>query len=690
LETQRNDLRAGHRLHQDLAAFTQRVIDAMSNLVIVLDTRGDIVRVNRSAADYLGLPLPLRGGALLDYWLARSELALLSAALPPIPWTLRSVVLETARSAGQYRGAHRLRSANGSYRYFLFEATLLHNRQSKEEGVVVSATDITAMKEAEVALRLAASVFDSSLNGIIIADADTVIQRVNPAFTEVLGYTAAEMISQRPRMLQSGQHDDAFYRKLWEDLNSHGSWQGEIIDRHKDGRLLHIWQSISAVLNSEGNVSHYEGSFFDITAIKNLELELREARDAAETAARAKGDFVANMSHEIRTPMNGIIGMLKLLTHTELDALQFNYVSNTQSAAFSLLGILNDILDYSKVAAGKLALDQQEFVLNGLMPEIAVIASANLGAKPIELIYVLDPELPASFVGDALRLKQVLTNLIGNTIKFTPAGEIVVHIDLIESSQAGVEVEFSVRDTGIGIAADKLQKIFESFSQAESSTTRKFGGTGLGLAISQSLVALMGGQLQVASEEGQGSRFFFRIRLESGSTTANDRLQPFDPDTGFGLGHRIRTLVVDDSTIAREEIRRMVDRFGWNVDTAASGGEALQKIALASQAADDYQLIFMDWQMPGLDGLATTRHLRELESPGHRPVVILLTGFDPQQILQTDPDSKQLFDAFLVKPVTASAVFDAVTTTRAGNPPPIRWQEPVLLKRLAGLSVLVV
>ena len=679
LEAKGNELRNAGRRQLDLAAFTQRVIDAVGALVIVLDNQGAIQRINLAASIYLGIKMPLSAALTLDDWLDPRALAVLRATLGERPWEIRSVVLECAREQGQYRGEHTLRGASGSARHFLLETSLIYNRQGKEEGAVVCATNIQSLKDAEVDLRLAASVFENSRNGITITNAEAVIQRANAAFTEILGYEAEECIGQPVSLLRSDLHDQAFYERMWHSLNTLGRWQGEIIDRHKNGELVHIWQSISSVRGDDGATSHYVANFVDISAQKALERELRSAKESAEAAARAKGDFLANMSHEIRTPMNGIIGLLKLLEYTPLDPTQHDYVIKTKSAATSLLGILNDILDYSKVAAGKMQLERQPFSLGALMQDVGIIATANLGEKILELVYNIAPEVPDQLLGDALRLKQVLTNLIGNAIKFTATGEIVVGVRCVTNDERGelagdeVALEFSVQDSGIGIPADKLATIFDSFSQADSSTTRKFGGTGLGLAISQSLVTLMGGQLAVESVYGQGSCFHFCAHLGRGLVSEppvppSEAEVILDPETGLPLGRQLRTLIVDDNATARTTLGQMCERFGWQVSMAAGGEEALAACAAASARGEDFQLVLMDWRMPGMDGMSATRQLRGTLAGGRRPVVILLTAFDPGQVLQADPSAKNLFDGILMKPVTESTVFDTVLHSRAGRP----------------------
>jgi len=698
IEAKRDELVSAGRRQLDLAAFTQRVIDAVGSSIIVLDPEGTVVRINLVASHYLGIKLPAPAALHFDAWMDGEELARLRASFPTPPWAIKSVPLEAARYHGQLNGEYRLRGATGSWHCFLLETTLLYNRQGKEEGAVICATDVQAMKDVEVDLRLAASVFENSRNGITITDAQAIIRRVNGAFSEILGYRAEECVGQPVSLIKSGVHDAEFYEDIWRSLAVNGRWQGEIVNRHKDGNLVYIWESIAAVYDKHGAISYYVANFVDISKQKELERELRAAKDAAEAGARAKGDFLANMSHEIRTPMNGIIGLLKLLSHTPLDTTQHDYVTKAANASASLLGILNDILDYSKVAAGKMQLEHQPFSLAALMQDIGIIASANLGERPLELVYNIGAEVPDQLLGDALRLKQVLTNLIGNAIKFTPSGDIVVDIACVQADTAEVELGIAVRDTGIGIPSDKLAAIFESFGQADASTTRKFGGTGLGLAISQSLVALMGGNLQVDSKPGVGSRFHFNVRLgRAGQSpalaTGYEAAVVVDPATGLPLGKQLRTLIVDDNDSARLALCDITERFGWPTTVAASGSEALALCAEAADRDEDFQLVLMDWKMPNMDGFSVTRQLRSREDRGRRSVIILLTAFDPGHLLRSETGSRDLFDSILIKPVTESTMLDTVMRTRAGrhrHSAPARTPVAAGPRRLEGMRVLVV
>ena len=376
------------------------------------------------------------------------------------------------------------------------------------------------------------------------------------------------------------------------------------------------------------------------------------AKEQALAAGRAKSEFLANMSHEIRSPMNAVLGMLQLLQRLPMEAVQRDYANKAATSAKALLAILNDILDFSKVEEGKLTLDPHPFRIDQLFGELAVILSSNASGKDVEVLFDISADLPQWLEGDGLRLQQILLNLAGNAIKFTERGEVVLTAAPAGAGGDSTGVTFSVRDSGIGIAPEHIDHIFDGFSQAEASTTRRFGGTGLGLAISRSLVALMGGVLTVSSVPGRGSVFDFTIALpraaQQGERVPGHHLQ------------LLRCLVVDDNAIARQVLGAMLASFGWRADSVDCGQAALD--ALGRQR---YDVVFMDWRMPGLNGWETCRRIRLLALEW-QPLLVMVTAHDYELLTQTQGQFGPVLDAMLAKPLTASTLFDTVSGLRPG------------------------
>jgi PAS domain S-box-containing protein len=455
-----------------------------------------------------------------------------------------------------------------------------------------------------------------------------------------------------------------------------------------NGEIRHLHAMGRVVRNEAGQPLRMTGVNIDITERKRTEAALTESKHQAEQASVAKSQFLANMSHEIRTPMNAILGMLKLLTSTELTERQRDYASKTERAARSMLGLLNDILDFSKVEAGKMRLDPQPFGLDRVLRDLAVILSATVGAKPVEVLFDVAHDVPRRLVGDAMRLQQVLINLCGNAIKFTHLGEVVLSIRVVTHDQEQVSLQFAVRDTGIGIAPDNQARIFSGFSQAEASTTRRFGGTGLGLAISSRLVDLMGGDLKVNSQVGLGSTFSFTLPLllvEPGSYCEDLPPAPTGP--------QVAVLVVDDNDSAREIMGNMGSTLGWKVETASSGAEALRMFKVRQGGPQPYEAVLMDWQMPDMDGWETARGIRDLCRAGPHPVMVMVTTHGREMLSERSSTEQDLINGFLVKPVTASMLFDAMAEARRALAGLVPSLPPVLdigHRPLAGLRLLLV
>lgn len=453
-----------------------------------------------------------------------------------------------------------------------------------------------------------------------------------------------------------------------------------------DGEVRIVHAGAQVERDVSGVALRVTGINRDITVQRELESRLRDARDQADAASAAKSSFLANMSHEIRTPMNAVLGMLHLVQNTEMSLRHLDYISKAESAAKSLLGLLNDILDYSKIEADKLQLDVHAFELEALMRDLAVVLAGNQGAKDVEVMFDLAPTLPSSLLGDSMRLQQVLINLAGNALKFTQHGQVVVKVEELQRTDEVVRLHIEVSDSGIGISESQLQRIFDGFTQAEASTTRRFGGTGLGLAISKRLIALMGGQLQVSSEKGVGSRFWFDIDMGISQALPLTALRP-------GVDRSMRLLVADDNEVAGDLLVRAVEALGWQADLVTGGHQAVARAQHMQDEGRAYDVILMDWRMPDLDGLSTARLIRTRSHEQSVPMIIMVTAYGREVLADAQQEGEVPFSGFLIKPITPKQLADTINQVLAGDKvlgptaASVRSAKP---KRLAGMRLLVV
>ena len=442
----------------------------------------------------------------------------------------------------------------------------------------------------------------------------------------------------------------------------------------------------AAVIISIGLAFLIASTFRRMTgSIRDNEAEAHVARQAAEATAQTKADFLANMSHEIRTPMNAIIGLAHLALRTDLDRRQRDYLRKIHSSGQHLLGIINDILDISKIEAGKLELETVDFELEDVLNNVASLIGEKAADKKLELIFKIAPDVPRTLRGDPLRIGQVLVNYCNNAVKFTEAGEVVVGAQVLDEDRADLLVRFDVRDTGPGLTQEQMNKLFQSFQQADTSTTRQHGGTGLGLSISRQLAEHMQGEVGVESTVGQGSTFWFTARLGKSSGTKPRMLQP-DPD----LRDR-RVLVVDDNVQARQIIVEMLDGMTFRVDDVSSGEEAVTAVRDTNDGDDPYEIVFLDWMMEGIDGVEAGRRIADL-AVAHQPQRVMVTAHGREAVLAQAEEAG--IHVSIDKPVSRSSLLDAAVRVLSGQDAdsspvdPSDWTAG--LESVAGANILLV
>ncbi|MDQ1830354.1 PAS domain-containing protein [Massilia scottii] len=522
-------------------------------------------------------------------------------------------------------------------------------------------------------------------------DAELRCQFANRRYLELFGRSATGMTGARM--------DDILGPETMADIAPHlrevldGKATHFARDLHEpSGEVRHTWANYIPDFDEEGAVRGFYVLISDVSELKRTELRLQslneqliQALERAESASRAKSQFLANMSHEIRTPMNAIMGLARLLEEGSLERRERSYVAKIKMSTRSLMGILSDVLDFSKIEAGQLVLESSPFPLCQVLDSISVLLSANAWNKGVELVYAVAPDVPLTVVGDALRLEQVLLNLIGNAIKFTEQGEVVLSITRRSEADGVLVLDFAVRDSGIGIAREQQAHMFDAFSQGDTSTSRKYGGTGLGLAICRRLVGLMGGTLGVRSELGAGAEFHFDSAF--GAAHADDAaVLPVLPALPAGAVHAV--LVVDDNRSARDAVARLCASFGWVVDSAASGAEALELLRAAGRAGVPYDLMFLDTAMAELDGIAVLTFARADPAIVMPRCALMVAESAREQLVALQEDLK--LDAIMSKPVTRLSLITTAIELHTGKAAPDAAPELPLAGRLKGMYVLLV
>ena len=567
---------------------------------------------------------------------------------------------------------YRIRRTDGTYFWVNDEQHVVRDKQGTPVEIVGSWTDITERKRAEESRARARQRLDLLLRAAPVvvysfkATGDFAPTFVSASIGPMLGYSIGEYLKDASFWRGHVHPDDLPEIEAKQaELFRHGEHLAEYRFRKKDGTYCWVSDEQHLIRDESGRPTEVVGSWSDIDARKAAEQafqaaqeQLKRATESALEASEAKSVFLANMSHEIRTPMNAVIGLSHLALKTDLTPRQRDYVLKIKSSGQHLLGIINDILDFSKIEAGKLSIENIDFDLDKVLENVGNLMSEKASARGLELIFDVDPAVSDHFRGDPLRLGQILINFCNNAVKFTETGEVAVHVRVLEDNPDNQLVQFAVSDTGIGMTETQIARLFQAFEQADASTTRKYGGTGLGLAISKQLTELMGGQVSVESEPGKGSTFRFTARLGKGTALPRPRLLQSD------LRGR-RVLIIDDNSHARTVLANMLTNMSLIADEAASGEEAIGMIRQAAKAGQGYEIAFIDWQMPGMNGIETGKRILALPDLDYAPHLVMVTAYGREEVLKQAEENG--FENVLIKPVTSSMLFDTAVVAMGAD-----------------------
>ncbi|MBS1141177.1 MAG: hypothetical protein H6R13_2630 [Proteobacteria bacterium] len=673
-------LRQNQEILQKREAFFRAVFDNAAVGIISLDPQRKPVLVNPAFAKFINQPI--------DILLSHPE----NIALPPdVQGRMNDLLAQTGSDQRQsLRNEFEFVDQKGNTHWGDVQIATVRDENGELDSILITVLDVSDRREIEAELirqfAFLQALLDTIPNPIFYKGANTHFLGCNQAYEAFFGVSRQEFIGKRVLDLEYLPEDARqAYQAEDEQVIATGSRiSREVCLPGADGNMHDVLYSVSGFRSPDGRPDGLIGVIVDITALKEAEREADRARATAESAAAAKADFLANMSHEIRTPMNAIIGMTHLALQTELNSRQKNYLTKVDNAAKGLLGIINDILDLSKIEAGMMRFEHATFSLDASLGHLSDMCSLKARERGLELLYDIASEVPDQLIGDPLRLGQVLLNLVGNAIKFTETGEITVTVKLLEQRENEIELGFEVIDTGIGMSVEQQSQLFSAFSQADTSTTRKYGGTGLGLSICKRIVELQGGTIGVSSQPGIGSRFTFQLPfgISTEQTEAPRRI---------GLPNNLRALIVDDSSGACDIFQHMLTVFGIDCHAVRSAPDALLELATAAGTAQAYGLLIIDWKMPGMDGVELVERISEANGPGKSPAIIMATAYDHEELLVALGEHP--VGAILSKPATPSSLFDSIMV--ALHREPTTEAKPnitaaALSQQLAGRRILLV
>ncbi len=651
------DITAVRRAEQALRESEQRyraLTDALKDMIFIVDRADTVLYINKAGAESMHLlPEQIVGQKL-------------SRLFSPATTAVQHRAIEEVIATGEIQSSESVFTLDGQDTWHENQSIPLKDDAGNTYAVLGVSRDISQRKRVEMALAheryLLHALMDSVPDSIYFKDAQSRFIRNNLAQARRFGLSdTAEVLGKTDFDFFPEEHAREAYADEQAIIQSGEPLVGkEERATGPDGRVRWVSTTKMPLRNQEGCIVGTLGVSRDITARKQAELALqvalersRELTVAAEAASRAKGEFLANMSHELRTPLNAIIGMTGLLLNTGLTQEQREFSETVRVSGETLLTLINDILDFSKIEAGRMDLEQQPFYLRQCLEDAMDLIAPQAAAKKLELAYNIDDAVPAAIVGDVTRLRQILANLLTNAVKFTERGEVVVTVSAKQTPDKQQEILFAVRDTGIGIPQHLISRLFQTFSQVDASTTRKYGGTGLGLAISKHMVEMMGGKIWVDSKEGQGSSFCFTVIVPEAHHLPVSVPVGQQPQMAG-----CRVLMVDDNAANRTILSKQLQSWGMDVHVHSAAAPALESIA----AGDKYNLAILDMQMPEMDGLELAANIRKTPAGKNLALVMLTSlGQQDQSILKTD------FAAFMTKPVKASQLYNTLVTILSGQ-----------------------